>query len=97
MMWAILALLGVPFWLCAIGILALLIRNRGLRLRAGNVPVRVLQPGRTRWTRAHGVWVSDAFAWREARPPGGRSWSQWSQSPPRPGARRALGAAPAER
>lgn len=64
MIWAILALLGVPLWLCAIGILALVLRNRGLRHRAGDVPVRVLRPGKTRWTRGHGLWVSDVFSWR---------------------------------
>ena len=64
MIWAILVLLGVPLWLCAMGVLALLFRNHCLRRRPGNVPVRVLRPGRKRWTRGHGVWVSDVFAWR---------------------------------
>ena len=64
MIWAILALLGVPLWLCAIGILALVFRNRGLRKRHGDVPVRVLRPGKKRWTRGHGLWVSDVFTWR---------------------------------
>ncbi len=35
-----------------------------LRKRPGNVPVRVERPGKTRWSRGHGVWVSDVFAWR---------------------------------
>jgi len=39
-------------------------RNRHLRLREGDIPVRVLRPGKTRWTRGHAVWVSDVFAWR---------------------------------
>ena len=30
MIWAILALLGVPLWLCALGILSLVLRNRQL-------------------------------------------------------------------
>jgi hypothetical protein len=64
MVWAILALLGVPLWLCAIGIGALVFRNRALRKRPGNVPVRVLRPGKKRWTPGHAVWVSDVFAWR---------------------------------
>jgi len=64
MIWAILALLGVPLWLCAIGILVLVLRNRGLRKRYGDVPVRVLRPGKKRWTRGHAVWVADVFAWR---------------------------------
>jgi hypothetical protein len=64
MIWAILFLLGVPLWLCAAGILALLYRNKSLRKRHGDIPVRVQRAGRTRWTRGHAVWVSDVFAWR---------------------------------
>ena len=64
MIWAVLALLGVPLWLCALGILALLYRNKSLRQRHGDIPVRVLRAGKTRWTRGHAVWVSDVFAWR---------------------------------
>lgn len=64
MIWALLALLGVPLWLCALGILAILYRNRTLRGRSGDLPVRVLRPGRTTWTRSHAIWVSDVFAWR---------------------------------
>jgi hypothetical protein len=64
MIWAILALLGVPLWLCALGIWALLHRNKSLRQRHGDIPVRVLRAGKTRWTRGHAVWVSDVFAWR---------------------------------
>jgi hypothetical protein len=50
--WAILAVLGVPLWLCAIGILTLVMRNRELRKRPGNVPVRVRPAGKTRWTHS---------------------------------------------
>ena len=64
MIWAILALLGVPLWLCAAGIFALVYRNKSLRKRHGDIPVRVQRAGRTRWTRGHAVWVSDVFAWR---------------------------------
>ena len=64
MVWAILAFLGVPIWLCALGILALVLRNRSLRQRPGNLSVRVRRPGRQRWTRANAVWVSDVFLWR---------------------------------
>lgn len=35
MIWAILAMLGVPLWLCAAGILALVYRNKSLRHRHG--------------------------------------------------------------
>ena len=64
MIWAVLALLGVPLWLCALGIFALVYRNKVLRERPGDIPVRVLRAGRTRWTRGHALWVSDVFAWR---------------------------------
>ena len=64
MIWALLAFVGVPLWLCAVGILALVYRNRSLRRRHGDIPVRVLRPGKTRWVRGHAVWVSDVFAWR---------------------------------
>ena len=64
MIWAILAALGVPLWLCAIGILLMLRNNRKLRKRPGDIPVRVLRPGKKRWTRGHAIWVSDVFAWR---------------------------------
>ena len=64
MIWALLALVGVPLWLCALGILALVYRNRGLRKRYGDIAVRVQRTGKSRWTRGHAVWVSDVFAWR---------------------------------
>ena len=64
MIWALLAFVGVPLWLCVLGILAVVYRNRALRSRHGDIPVRVLRPGKTRWTRGHAVWVSDVFAWR---------------------------------
>lgn len=64
MIWAVLAMVGVPLWLCALAILALLYRNRSMRQRSGDIPVRVLRSGKTRWTRGHAVWISDVFAWR---------------------------------
>lgn len=64
MIWAILAALGIPLWLCAIGILTIVFNNRRLRKRHGDIPVRVLRSGKKRWTRGHAVWVSDVFAWR---------------------------------
>ena len=64
MIWAVLALLGVPLWLCAAAILVLVYRNKSLRKRHGDIPVRVQRAGKTRWTRGHAVWVSDVFAWR---------------------------------
>jgi len=62
--WAILAIIGVPLWLIAIALLMLFFRNRKLRKRPGNIPVRVLRPGKKRWTSGHGIWLSDVFAWR---------------------------------
>ncbi len=44
MVWAILALLGVPLWICAAGITVLVLKNRGLRNRPGDIPVRVKLP-----------------------------------------------------
>jgi hypothetical protein len=64
MIWAILAAVGVPLWLCAAGILTLLMRNRSLRKRPGNVPVRLHHPGKGRWSPGHGVWIRDVFAFR---------------------------------
>jgi hypothetical protein len=46
------------------GIIALITRNRKLRLRDGDVPVRVRRAERKRWSRGHGVWVHDVFAFR---------------------------------
>lgn len=64
MIWAILAALGIPLWLCALGILGVVLQNRGLRKRYGDIPVRVRASGKKRWTRGHAIWVSDVFAWR---------------------------------
>ena len=40
MIWGILATLGVPLWVCAAGISVLVMRNRAIRHRPGNVKVR---------------------------------------------------------
>ena len=64
MIWAILAALGVPLWLCALGILMLVMQNRKLRKRYGDIPVRVRRAGKKGWTRGHAIWISDVFAWR---------------------------------
>ena len=61
--WAALVALGVPLWLCAVGILTLVFRNRSLRKRPGNVPCKLRLTDKKRWTSGHGVWVSDVFAW----------------------------------
>jgi hypothetical protein len=73
MIWVALAAIGVPLWLCAAAILTLILRNRSLRRRPGNVPVRVRGENKHRWSPGHGVWIHDVFAfrglpaaWREA-------------------------------
>jgi hypothetical protein len=62
--WAVLALLGVPLWLCAIGIVSLLYGNRTLRKRHGDLPVRFRSKPGGRWRRGHGIWVNDVFGFR---------------------------------
>jgi hypothetical protein len=64
MIWAILAALGVPLWICAVAIATLVYRNRTMRKRPANVPVRVHASGRRRWVAGHAIWVSDVFAFR---------------------------------
>ena len=64
MIWAILVVLGVPLWLCAVGVFGVILQNRNLRRRYGDIPVRLRRPGKKRWTRGHAIWVSDVFAWR---------------------------------
>ena len=64
MIWAILAFLGVPLWLSAGGLTVLLVRNRAIRNRPGNVQVRRRRSGKSGWTRGHGVWVHDVFTFR---------------------------------
>jgi hypothetical protein len=62
--WAILLLVGFPLWLIALGITGLAVRNRALRQRPGNVPVRLRTRENERWHAGHGVWVHDVFAFR---------------------------------
>lgn len=64
MIWVILAMLGVPLWLIAIALLVLVLRNRGLRKRAANIPMRLRTDPEGRWRRGHGVWVHDVLAFR---------------------------------
>ena len=63
MVWAILALLGIPLWLCAVG-LSLILHNRALRHSPGSVNVRRRRADKSRWTRGYGVWVHDVFQFR---------------------------------
>jgi hypothetical protein len=64
MIWVVLGLLGVPLWLIAIAILTLVLRNRAIRHRPGNIPVRLRLEPTKRWKRGHAVWVHDVFAFR---------------------------------
>jgi hypothetical protein len=64
MIWVILVFLGVPLWLCVLGILMVVHNNRQLRRRQGDIVVSVRRAGGKRWIRGHAVWVSDVFAWR---------------------------------
>ena len=64
MIWVILALLGVPLWLCAVGIFILVFRNRGLRKRAADIPMRLRLAAKGRWHRGHGLWVHDVLGFR---------------------------------
>jgi hypothetical protein len=52
--------------LCAGGIALVVVRNRRMRERPGNVPVRLWRQGDDRWLPAHGVWANDVFAVRAA-------------------------------
>lgn len=67
MIWVLLAAVGVPLWLCAMGIVTLVLRNRALRRRPGNVACRLRVTPDGRWIRGHGVWVHDVFAFRGSR------------------------------
>ena len=73
MIWALLALVGVPLWLYALGVLALAYRNHGLRKQHHDIAVQVQQTSKPRWTRGHAIWLSDVLAWRGSpaawRPP----------------------------
>lgn len=64
MIWAILVLLGVPLWLCAVAILVLLLRNRGLRTRPDDIPLRMRMLPAGRWRRGHALWAHDVLAFR---------------------------------
>jgi hypothetical protein len=76
MIWVILAALGVPLWLCAAGILTLVLRNRSLRKRGGDLPVRLRSAGGGRWRRGHVLWVHDVLCFR-ASPAGWKEELLW--------------------
>jgi hypothetical protein len=64
MIWVILAAVGVPLWLCALAITTLVLRNRSLRKRGGDVPCRLRREPGKRWIRGHAMWVHDVLAFR---------------------------------
>jgi hypothetical protein len=61
-LWVILAVVGIPLWLCTVGIVTLILRDRTLRKRPGSVPVNIRWPESRRWSPGHGVWIHDVFA-----------------------------------
>jgi hypothetical protein len=73
MVWVVLAAVGVPLWLCAAAILTLLHRNRSLRRRSGDIPLRLRRAPDKRWVRGHALRVQDVLAFRSS--PAG-----WSES-----------------
>ena len=73
MIWAILAILGVPLWVIAGGIAYMVLLNRHLRHRKGDMPVRARHASGKRWRRGHAMWVGDVFAYRS-------SPSSWNES-----------------
>jgi hypothetical protein len=62
--WVVLAAIGVPLWFCAVAILTLVLRNRKLRKRRGDIPLRLRTAPDKRWTRGHAVWEHDVLAFR---------------------------------
>jgi hypothetical protein len=64
MIWAILALVGVPLWLIAVGIASIIYRSHALRARENNAAVRLRRAGGKRWKRGNAVWTHDVFAFR---------------------------------
>lgn len=64
MLWVLLVFLGVPLWLCAVGITVLVLRNRSMRKRDEDIPLLLRHAASTRWHRGHGIWIHDVFAFR---------------------------------
>jgi hypothetical protein len=64
MIWAVLALLGIPLWLCAVGILDLVFHDRGRRRRAVDIPMLPRLAVKGRLHRGHGLWVHGVLGFR---------------------------------
>jgi hypothetical protein len=77
--WAILAILGVPLWLIVGGIAYMVLLNRRLRHREGDIPVRARHAVGTRWRRGHALWVGHVFAYRSS-PSGWNESLDWIRS-----------------
>jgi hypothetical protein len=45
-------------------LLGLIMRYHTLQRRNGNIPVRMRQAGKNKWSRGNAVWVHDVFAFR---------------------------------
>jgi hypothetical protein len=64
--WALILETCVLIGLCVGGTALVVVRNRRMRQRPGNVPVRLWRERGERWLPAHGVWANDVFAVRAA-------------------------------
>jgi hypothetical protein len=71
--WAILAIVGVPLWVIVGGMSYMLPLERHLRHREADVLVRIRRALGKRWRRGHALWVGQVPAYR-----GGLS--SWSES-----------------
>jgi hypothetical protein len=76
LIWAILVMIGVPLWLCAMAIAVLIRRHSLLKKRPGNVTMRWREAGSKRWTLGNAVWVHDVIAFR-ARPAAWTERLEW--------------------
>ncbi len=66
MVWIILYLLGLPLWFVLFGLVTTIVRNKKLRARPGNFTGRMRWPGKPRWSRGNGIWVSDVLVFRKS-------------------------------
>src|SRR5262245_16858676 len=44
----------------------MVLRNRWLRRRVGDMPIRFRPEGSNRWRHGRAIWISDVFAWRRS-------------------------------
>ena len=74
--WLILALLGIPLWLCAIALIALVLRKRSPRKHSRGIAVRVRSEPGKRWVSGRATWINDMFVF-SARPAVLRERAVW--------------------